>query len=157
MTTPSPRSARRGRRAGGGQSPPRLPGTRFRVAAGRRRNPLPHRRIAGLDFQHRFDQRHGLAFLPQDVNDQPGAGGLEVEDRLGAVDLGQDLPALKTVPFGDAPFNDGRLGLACPLGGQVKRHAKGDRFHRLCYRSVASVTLSGSRRPVRQAGKPDVL
>ena len=64
-----------------------------------------------------------------DMDHLPGARGLEIEDRFGAIDLGQHLAALKMIPLGDAPFDDGRLGLACPLGGQVERHAKGGRLH----------------------------
>ena len=59
----------------------------------------------------------------------PVQGASKSIDRLGAVDLGQDLPALEAVALGHAPFDDGRLGLAGPLGRQVERHAKGVRLH----------------------------
>ena len=49
---------------------------------------------------------------------QAVARGLEIEDRLGAVDLGQHLALVEMVAFGDVPFDDRGLGLRGALGRQ---------------------------------------
>ncbi len=62
---------------------------------------------------------------------QAVARGLEIEDRLGAVDLGQHLSLLEVVALGNAPFDDGGLGLGGALGRQEQRQSKERLIHRM--------------------------
>ena len=86
------------------------------------RNPIAHRRIVGLDLHDRLDQRQRLAFQVKAPDHQPVAGGLEIEDRLRAVDLHQRLALVKTVALGDVPLDDRGLDLGRALGRQIQRH-----------------------------------
>ena len=91
-------------------------------------------------------KRDRLAFQVKEPDGQAVAGGLEIEDRLGAVDLRQHLSLLKAVALGDVPLDDRRLGLGGALGGQVQRHSKQRLIHECICQTVRS---DGRRDPLR--------
>ena len=100
-----------------------------RFARRDRRNPIAHCRIVGLDLHDRVGQGQCVAFEVEAANHQTVAGGLEIEDRLGAVDLHERLTLIEMIAFGHVPFDDRGLDLRRALGRQVQRHLEQRRLH----------------------------
>ena len=69
--------------------------------------------------------------MTQPADQQSVARGLEIVDRLGAVDLHERLAFLEAVALGDVPLDDRGFDLRGALGRQIQRHLERRRVHLL--------------------------